>query len=109
MKNITVTTSNTVALTAQVEDSDMIPGTGWSYSDAASMKKECEREDRLFGRRNRNTSSQRPRMNAAQRAARYAARFLAQTGWTLEAAASAHKEALRDRRLFGGPAMYAAS
>jgi hypothetical protein len=109
MKNITVITSNTVALTAQVEDSDMIPGTGWRYSDASSMRKECAREDRIFGRRNRTSSPKRPRLTATERAARFAAKLRKETGWTVEAIASMHKEVLRDRRLFGGPAMYAAS
>ncbi len=86
---------------------DMIEGTGWSYSDASSMRKECAREERLFGRHSR--VSARPRLNKVQRAARYAAKLLAETGWTVEALASMHKECLRDRRLFGGPAMYAAS
>ncbi len=109
MTNANVTTSNIADETAQDGASDMIPGTGWSYHDASSMRKECEREHRLFGGRNRTSSRKRPSLSKAQRAARYAAKFLAETGWTLEAAASATKEAMRDRRLFNGPAMYASA
>lgn len=29
----------------------LIPGTDWTYGQAAAMKKECDREQRLFGNR----------------------------------------------------------
>jgi hypothetical protein len=89
---------------AQSNASDIIPGTNWTYADAASMAKECMREERLFGNKSRKAHSpRRTRLTATQRAAA----FLKQTGWTIEDAASMAKSCMRDRRLFGGPAMYA--
>ena len=78
---------------------DMIPGTGWTYAAAASMAKECRREERLFSSKNRHTS--RPRLTATQRYARRAAKFLAETGWTLADAMSEAIETRRDQRLYG--------
>jgi hypothetical protein len=106
MTNANVTTSTTALAQAQNGADEIIPGTTWTYGDAASMAKECAREDRLFGRRNRKSISRKPSLNSAQRAARYAAKFLQDTGMTLETAASMAKDAMRHRRLFDGPAMY---
>ncbi len=83
---------------------EIIPGTDWTYGEAASMHKEVTREKRLFG--GRVSAPRKPRLNTAQRAARYAAKFLAETGMTLEDAAAMAKDAMRQHRLFGGPAMY---
>jgi hypothetical protein len=101
----TTMNTNTVTSNTAIENdaSDIIPGTNWTYSDAASMAKECAREERLFGRKSRSPRRVRPTVTAARRAAD----FLAQTGWTIEAAASMAKECMCDRRLFGSPAMYA--
>jgi hypothetical protein len=89
---------------AQNNASDIIPGTNWTYGDAASMAKECMREERLFGNKSRKAHSpRRTRLTTTQRAAA----FLKQTGWTIEDAASMAKSCMRDRRLFGGLAMYA--
>ena len=99
MNTNTVSSNTAIANNA----SDMIPGTNWTYGDAASMAKECAREARLFGRKSLSPRRTRSTMTSARRASN----FLAQTGWTIEAAASMAKECMRDRRLFGGPAMYA--
>jgi hypothetical protein len=90
------TTGNTTA--AQNNATDMIPGTNWTYSDAASMAKECLREERLFGSKGNKT--RRPRrtlLTATQRAAR----FVQETGWTMADALSEAIECRRDRRLYG--------
>ena len=92
-------TSNTAA---QSNASDIIPGTTWTYSDAASMAKECAREARLFGKKSRSPRRVRPAVSAARRAAN----FLAQTGWTLADATSEAIDCARDRRLHGPVQLY---
>jgi len=93
MKTNTVTSNIAIENTA----SDIIPGTNWTYSDAASMAKECAREARLFGRKSRSRRRVRPAVITARRAAN----FLAQTGWTLADALSEAIECRRDLRLHG--------
>jgi hypothetical protein len=83
----------------QINASDIIPGTNWTWGDASSMRKECERDARLFGRKSHST--RRPRLSLAERSARRAAKFLADTGWTLADATNEAIESRRDRRLHG--------
>lgn len=82
-----------------------IPGvTGWTYEAAASMSKEIDRENRLFGSRN---SSRRNRRSRSTRRPEVGIlfsnpdRFTAETGWTPEDAIEMALEAQRDRRIFG--------
>lgn len=52
-QTVPVVRSNAVTTTGNGEDLDaVIPGTTWTWRDALSMKKECERDIRLFGRTN---------------------------------------------------------
>ena len=77
--------------------SEMIEGTTWSWADAVDMAAEIQRENRLFGRRNRS-----PRRNRSGKMSdRAAAAFKKLTGWTIEDAAAMAKECMRDDRLFG--------
>jgi hypothetical protein len=89
---------------AQDNASDIIPGTNWTWSDAASMSKECARDARLFGTKSKST--RRPRVSLAERSARRAAKFLADTGWTLADAMNEAIECARDRRLHGPARLY---
>jgi hypothetical protein len=104
MKNANIVSISTTSHNDQPSASDLIPGTDWTYGEAASMHKEITREKRLFG--GRVSAPRKPRLSVAQRAARRAAKFLAETGMTLEDAASMAKEAMREHRLFG-PSFYA--
>jgi len=106
-EDTTMNTNTVTSTTAIVSNaSDLIPGTNWTYSDAASMAKECAREERLFGRKNRH-SVRRPRPSSSERSASYAANFLKETGWTLADALSEAIDCARERRLHG-PAIFAA-
>jgi hypothetical protein len=82
----------------------MIPGTGWTWSDAASEAKQCAREARLHG--THRSSRRSSRLSNQERSASYAANFLKQTGWTLADALSEAIDCARERRLHG-PAHYA--
>jgi hypothetical protein len=85
---------------------EIIPGTDWTYAQAASMRKECVREDRLFGTRHEPADRSRGHKHRSTRRARNTqSRRALPKGWTWEAMAAMHKECLRDRRLFGGSAI----
>lgn len=75
---------------------DLIPGTGWTWSDAASMAKECAREHRLHSHRPRRT-----RRNTTKNVGLNDPRFEAVTGWTPEAAMAMAFEVQRENRIFG--------
>ena len=81
--------------------SDIIPGTTWTYGDAASMAKEVARENRLFGN-GRNTRRRRTeRRSDVGLMVTDPARFTAETGWTPEDALAEAIEHRRDARLYG--------
>lgn len=77
MKTINSTFS---ALTDENNTSDIIPGTTWTYFDAAAMTKELNREARLFPK-HRN-SVLMPRRSSLKRSASFMANFLKETGWS---------------------------
>lgn len=72
---------------------DMIPGTGWTYFDAAAMADELSREARLFPKHRHPVSM--VRRSPLQRSAGFKARFLKRTGWSWD---DAVEEAVKSQR-----------
>src|ERR1700679_1718558 len=74
MNSSTVETNNA----AQLNASDIIPGTDWTYGDAFEMAVECRRDDRTA--RALRTTTRRRRSNTTRSAA-FKASFFKATGW----------------------------
>ncbi|MCC7530231.1 MAG: hypothetical protein IT342_17035 [Candidatus Melainabacteria bacterium] len=92
MKNaIAITTGN---------GNDIIPGTNWTYADAAAMAKEVSRERRLFGNRS-NRRRHAKRNDGVGLMVSDPARFTAETGWTPEDALEMALDIRREERIFG--------
>ena len=82
-------------------DLEIIPGTGWTYFDAAAMANELNREARLFPKH------RRPAFVAGRssfhRSAGFKAEFFRQTGWSWDDAvdeAGKHRHHHQPSRLF---------
>lgn len=86
---------NSPALTGS-NSSDIIPGTTWTYFDAASMNKELNREERLFPRRRHPVPM--PHLSSMTRSAAFMADFLKETGWTWADAVDEAKQTGPSRR-----------
>ncbi len=81
---------------------DIIPGTNWTYAEAAAMSKEVNRENRLFGNRNnRRRRSASKRKDGLGLMVTDPARFTAETGWTPEDALEMALDIRREDRIFG--------
>jgi len=79
---------------------DLIPGTTWTYADAADMASECRREDRLFGNRHAVPTVRRRRIcrSALKRSPDFQAKFQDQTGWNWDDAVDEALAAQDDNR-----------
>ncbi len=76
--------------------SDLIPGTTWTYFDAASTAKELNREARLFPKHRHPVPM--PRRSSMTRSASFMDNFLKETGWSWADAVDEAKKTGRDRR-----------
>ena len=88
---ISKSTSSTLAVGSS--GLDLIPGTTWSYFDAAAVTKEYNREARLFPKHRIPVSM--PRQSSTTRSASFMAAFLKETGWSWP---DAVEEAQKSRR-----------
>lgn len=89
------TTNNSTNSTLAVGSTglDLIPGTTWSYFDAAAVTNEYNREARLFPKHRHPVSM--PRQSSMTRSADFMAAFLKETGWSWP---DAVEEAMKSRR-----------
>jgi hypothetical protein len=93
MKNaIAITTGN---------GNDIIPGTNWTYAEAAAMAKEVSRENRLFGNRSNRRRLSAKRSDGVGLMVTDPARFTKETGWTPEDALEMALDIRREDRIFG--------
>ena len=81
---------------------DIIPGTNWTYAEAAAMAKEVSRENRLFGNRSNRRRLSAKRSDRVGLMVTDPARFTAETGWTPEDALEMALDIRRENRIFGG-------
>jgi hypothetical protein len=81
---------------------DIIPGTNWTYAEAAAMAKEVSRENRLFGNRSNRRRRSAKRNDGVGLMVTDPARFTAETGWTPEDALEMALDIRRENRIFGG-------
>lgn len=87
-----ISSNTNSAPSAGNSDLEMIPGTGWSYFDAAAMANELNREARLFPKHRHPAFA--PRRSTFRRSASFKAKFFKQTGWSWD---DAVKEAGKNR------------
>lgn len=88
-----VSNSSNSTLSVGSKDSDLIPGTTWSYFDAAAVTKEYNREARLFPKHRHPVSMLS--QSSMTRSASFMAAFLKETGWSWS---DAVEEAMKSRR-----------
>lgn len=91
----TVSNSSNSTLAVGSKDSDLIPGTTWSYFDAAAVTKEYNREARLFPKHRHPVSMSR--QSSMTRSASFMAAFLKETGWSWPDAVEEAKTSRRRR------------